>query len=96
VESPTTYRISSVREVRPVLARMWRTWLLLRPTDRLRFFKPVWSPDGRKLLLGCHDVAANLNKLCTVDAAGRNVRVIVDATPVPVNFPAWGSHPGDR
>jgi TolB protein len=67
--------------------------VLRAPTHRLRFFKPVWSPDGHKLLLGCHDVAAGIDKLCTMDATGRNVHVIVDATPDSVNFPAWGSIP---
>jgi Tol biopolymer transport system component len=67
--------------------------VLRAPTHRLRFFKPVWSPDGHKLLLGCHDVAAGIDKLCTMDATGCNVHVIVDATPDSVNFPAWGSIP---
>src|SRR5204863_3927995 len=67
--------------------------VLRQPTDQLRFFKPVWSPDGHKLLLGCHDVVANLNKLCIMDATGRGVHIIVDATPYPVNFRAWGPHP---
>jgi hypothetical protein len=67
-----------------------------QPYDQLRFFKPVWSPDGRKLLLGCHDVAAHIDKLCTADATGRNVHIVADANPDPVNFPAWGSHPFGR
>jgi Tol biopolymer transport system component len=66
--------------------------VLRAPTSQLRFFKPVWSPDGRQLLAGCHDVPAGIDKLCTIDANGRDVRVIVDATPDQVNFPAWGSH----
>jgi Tol biopolymer transport system component len=67
--------------------------VLRRPTERLRFFKPVWSPDGRKMLIGCRDVSAHIDKLCTMDANGRNVNIIVDTTPDPANFPAWGSHP---
>jgi TolB protein len=67
--------------------------VLRRPTDLLRFFKPVWSPDGRSLLAGCHDVAARIDKLCTMGDSGRDVQIIIDATPHSVNFPAWGSHP---
>jgi TolB protein len=65
--------------------------VLRQPTDQLSFFKPVWSPDGRSLLTGCHDVAARIDKLCTMDANGRGAHIIVDATPSSVNFPAWGS-----
>ena len=54
--------------------------------------KPVWSPDGRKFLVGCFDVQAQIDKLCVMTANGHNVHVVV-ATPDFVNFPAWGTHP---
>lgn len=60
---------------------------------RMEYFKPVWSPDGRKLLTGCYDVAAQVDKLCTLNANGHQVKVVVDVAPDPVNFPSWGSHP---
>jgi Tol biopolymer transport system component len=60
--------------------------------DRFEVYKPVWSPDGRKFLVVCYDVRAQIEKLCVMNADGRNLRVIV-ATPDFVNFPAWGSHP---
>jgi hypothetical protein len=63
------------------------------PSDDLRFFKPVWSPDGRKLLVGCHNPQTGLDQLCILDANGRNPHVIIVGSPNPVNFPAWGSHP---
>jgi WD40-like Beta Propeller Repeat len=66
--------------------------VLRRSDDRFRLFKPVWSPDGRKLLVGCFDVQAHIDKLCVMDANGRDLHVVV-ATPDPVNTPAWGTHP---
>jgi hypothetical protein len=47
-------------------------------------------PDGRKFLVGCFDVQAQIDKLCVMNANGRNLHVVI-ATPDPVNFPAWGS-----
>jgi Tol biopolymer transport system component len=67
--------------------------VLQGPSDDLRFFKPVWSPDGRKLLVGCHNPQTGLDQLCVLDANGRNAHVIILGSPYPVNFPAWGSHP---
>ena len=66
--------------------------VLRRSDNRFRFFKPVWSPHGRKFLVGCHDVRAQIDKLCVMNANGRNLHIVV-ATPDPVNFPAWGTHP---
>jgi len=66
---------------------------VVRSSDnQFSLFKPVWSPDGRKFLVGCHDVQAQIDKLCVMNADGRNLRVVV-ATPDPVNYPAWGTHP---
>lgn len=64
---------------------------VLRHSNRFELFKPVWSPDGNKLLVGCFDVRAQIDKLCTMRANGHNLRVVV-STPDGVNFPAWGSH----
>jgi Tol biopolymer transport system component len=66
--------------------------VIRRSNSRFELFKPVWSPDGRKFLVGCFDVQAQIDKLCVMDADGRNLHVVV-ATPDPVNFPAWGTHP---
>jgi TolB protein len=63
-----------------------------RSGGRFELFKPVWSPDGRKFLVGCFDVQANIDKLCVMNANGRDLHVVV-ATPDRVNFPAWGTHP---
>lgn len=67
--------------------------ILRRSTAQFGFFKPVWSPDGRKLLTGCHDTQAHIDKLCILDLHSRKVEVIIDDTPDPVNFPAWGPRP---
>ena len=71
--------------------------VLRRPTDKFVFFKPVWSPDGRKLLVGCFDFQAGVPKLCVMKANGGNVHAIITGTQQEdVNFPAWGSHPPEH
>ena len=69
--------------------------VIRRSNDRFELFKPVWSPDGRKLLVGCFDVRAQNDRICIMDANGRNLRVVL-STPEPLNFPAWGTHPLKR
>jgi len=55
------------------------------------FFKPVWSPDGRKLLVGCHRVTTGTENLCVMNPDSGRLDVVVSAPPSrPVNFPAWG------
>lgn len=66
---------------------------LRRRTPRFRFYKPVWSPDGRKLLSGCFDASTGTENLCVIHPAGTFV-VVVHGSPYPVNFPAWGPRPG--
>jgi Tol biopolymer transport system component len=59
--------------------------------SRWNFFKPVWSPDGRKLLVGCHRVAPNADNLCVMNPDTGSLHVVVSApSSRPVNFPAWG------
>jgi Tol biopolymer transport system component len=66
--------------------------VLRRSDNRFGLFKPVWSPDGHQILVGCHDVRANIDKLCVMTANGHNLHIII-AAPDRVNFPAWGTHP---
>ncbi len=70
-------------------------WLEDGGRDVFEVYKPIWSPDGCKLLVVCFDVQAQIEKLCTMNANGRNLHVVV-ATPDFVNFPAWGTHPPKR
>lgn len=65
---------------------------VVRAADaRWLFFKPVWSPDGRKLLVGCHRVTTGTENLCVMDPDSGKLDVLVSAPPRrPVNFPAWG------
>src|SRR5205085_1515491 len=67
--------------------------ILRRATRRLVFFKAVWSPDGRKMLSGCHDLRADLDKLCVIDVATRRAHITLSRAPFPVNYPAWGPLP---
>ena len=64
--------------------------ILRRATRRLLFFHAVWSPDGRKMLSGCHDLRDDLDKLCVINAATGRARITLSAAPFPVNVPAWG------
>jgi Tol biopolymer transport system component len=61
--------------------------VIRRNNNRWEVYKPTWSPDGRKLLVVCFDVQAQIEKLCTMNPNGRNLQVVV-ATPDFVNFPA--------
>jgi WD40 repeat protein len=69
--------------------------VIRRSDNRFQLFKAVWSPDGRKFLVGCFDVGAQIDKLCVMKANGHDLHVVV-ATPDPVNFPAWGTHPPEH
>ena len=68
--------------------------VLRAATERYNFFKPVWSPDGRELLLGCFDKEIRRAFLCTSTRGGGRVRVLDLGGSSGVNFPAWGSHQG--
>lgn len=63
--------------------------VLHKPTAELRFFKAVWSPDGRQMLTGCFDTQAEMDRICTISANGRARVVVAGATRV--NYPSWGS-----
>jgi Tol biopolymer transport system component len=89
-ESPQAPGSGSIIAVRPD-GRGER--VLRAATERFVFFKPVWSPNGRQLLVGCFDRTSPVDKLCVIDANGRHLDVVIDATPFPVNFPAWGPAP---
>jgi Tol biopolymer transport system component len=65
--------------------------VLHQPTPELRFFKPVFSPDGRQLLVGCYDTRADLDRLCTISKRDK-VRVVIGGD-TGVNFPSWGPKP---
>ena len=62
-------------------------------TDRFAFYKAMWSPDGRQLLLGCFDAAAGREGLCTATAGGGRVRAVHLGGTTEGNWPAWGSAP---
>lgn len=68
--------------------------VLYPPTPELRFFKPIWSPDGHKMLSGCHDTRAGLDRICTISSRG-TARVVVSGD-TDVNFPSWGARARSR
>lgn len=62
-------------------------------TADLGFFKMAWSPDGKRLLMGCFDRTVERDRLCTSTAGGGGVRPIEMADESWVNHPAWGPMP---
>lgn len=62
-------------------------------TADLGFFKIAWSPDGKRLLMGCFDSRVHRDRLCTSTAGGGDVRPIEMAEESWVNHPAWGPTP---
>ena len=62
-------------------------------TADLGFFKIAWSPDGKRLLMGCFDSRVQRDRLCTSTAGGGGVRPIEMADNSWVNHPAWGPMP---
>jgi TolB protein len=66
--------------------------VLRAPTRGFKFYKPIWSPDGHKLLSGCSR-APGTSHLCVMNAHGSNLTTIISDEADHVNFPAWGSHP---
>ena len=45
---------------------------LYPPTQKVRFFKAVWSPDGREMLAGCYETRTVLDRICTISARGKD------------------------
>ena len=65
-------------------------------TAEFVFFKPVWSPDGTKILVGCDHNSTHIDKICMLSADGQDLKIVIDAAPDIVNFPAWGPERNDR
>ena len=61
------------------------------PQRHLRYYKAMWSPDGKRLLMGCFDTRVGREQLCTATAGGGRVRIVEDT--MDANWPAWGSKP---
>jgi Tol biopolymer transport system component len=64
---------------------------LRAPTAHVRYYKAMWSPDGKRLLMGCFDTRVGREQLCTATAGGGRVRIVEDT--MDANWPAWGSKP---
>jgi TolB protein len=87
-ENPTAPDAGAIMSVQPDGKSLH---VAVPPTAGLGFFKPAWSPDGRRILTGCHDKEAGLDRLCVIPGNGK-VRVVIDGE-THVNFPAWGPRP---
>ncbi|MDQ0826222.1 Tol biopolymer transport system component [Arthrobacter sp. B2I5] len=84
-ENPAAADSGSILAVRPDGSGV----RVLQPaTSGFKFFKAVWSPDGRRILSGCVEVKASIDRICTISRGGR-INIIV-AGAQRVNFPSWG------
>ncbi len=66
-----------------------------RSDNRFELFKPVWSPDGRKFLVGCFNVHAQ-NAQPLRNGRRRTQPPRRTRHPRALNYPAWGTHPPKR
>ena len=87
-ENPHAADAGSILSVRP---NGHELHVLVPATAKLGFFKPAWAPDGRRLLAGCRDTAAGLDRLCIIAGNGK-AHVVVDGG-THVNYPSWGPQP---
>lgn len=85
-ESPAAADSGSILAVRPDGSGLR---VVQEATTALKFFKAVWSPDGRRLLSGCFEESDGIDRICSISRGGR-VNVIVGGIQR-VNFPSWGS-----
>ena len=85
-ENPSALNAGAILSVQPDGEGLH---ILVPATADLGFFKPAWSPDGRRLLAGCYDREAGLDRLCVISRNGK-VRVVVGGD-TSVNFPSWGA-----
>ncbi len=65
--------------------------ILLRATQEVGGFKPVYSPDGRRILFGCVGMNGRDDEAaCVMDADGSNVAILVDDPDWNENGFSWG------
>jgi len=87
VESPENPR-NGIYLVRPNGHGLHR---ILRSNERFVFYKPDFSPDGKRLLFGCFVIAEEQEDICTLDRRGRRLTRVVSTPDDFENFPAWSS-----
>lgn len=64
--------------------------LLYNGRSQLPTHKPVFSPDGSKILFGCWSRTLLSNDICTMNVDGSNVIDITNTANADENFPSWG------
>ncbi|MBA2719316.1 MAG: PD40 domain-containing protein, partial [Chloroflexi bacterium] len=68
-----------------------RPLTLLRATQTVGGFKPVYSPDGSRILFGCVGMNGRDDEAaCVMDADGSNVAILVDDPEWNENGFSWG------
>jgi Tol biopolymer transport system component len=87
VESPQNSR-NGVYLVRPNGHDRHR---ILPSNQRFIFFKPDFSPGGKRLLVGCFVIAEQQDDICRLDPDGRGLTRVVSTPGDFENFPVWSS-----
>jgi Tol biopolymer transport system component len=87
VESPQNPK-NGVYLVRPDGDGLHR---ILRSNQRFVFYKPDFSPDGKRLVLGCMVVAEQQDDICALDLRTRRLTRVVRTPGDFENFPVWNS-----
>ena len=64
--------------------------VLLDPANGWGGVKPVYSPNGARIVFVCFNTGEREDDLCIMDATGANVTPLVDVPGVPENHPTWG------
>jgi Tol biopolymer transport system component len=64
--------------------------VLLDPATGWGGVKPVYSPDGSRIVFVCVPTDRESDDLCVMDADGSNVTPLVDAPDLSENHPTWG------
>lgn len=90
-ENPSAADSGAILSVRPNGRDFY---VLYPPTQKVRFFKAVWSPDGRKMLAGCYETPTGLDRICTISGRGKAHTVVNGDTGV--NFPSRGARASSR
>lgn len=70
--------------------------VLLDPATGVRGVKPVFAPDGSRIVFVCADAAATDDDICLMDPDGTDVAPLVDDPAVQENHPSWGVTPPKR
>jgi TolB protein len=89
------YEIDNLSDVPHPTDGIWtttlrgQTSLLIASTDEVSYLKPLFSPNGRKIVVVCVDLVGGQTDLCVLRADGRRLRNITDTPDKREDLPVW-------